>query len=131
MRDRGSCILVKDKKVALIKRTRDRMVYYVFPGGGIENGETPEEATKREAFEELGVKINVKDCIQIVQYNGTQYYFMAELIEGEIGSGQGEEYTDPKRNRGIYQPIWIDIDTLHLLDIRPCEVAANIQANFT
>ncbi len=25
-----------------------------FPGGGIEEGETPEEATKREVYEELG-----------------------------------------------------------------------------
>ena len=50
MRNRGAVILVENDKVALIRRTWDGIVYYVFPGGGIEDGETPEEATKREAF---------------------------------------------------------------------------------
>lgn len=105
LRVRGSCILIKEKKIALIKRIRDEQVYYVFPGGGIEKGETPEQATIREAFEELGMKINVKECFQKVYYNGTQYYFIAELIDGEIGNGQGEEFTDSTKNRGIYQPV--------------------------
>ncbi|WP_369051725.1 NUDIX domain-containing protein [Solibacillus isronensis] len=27
---------------------RDGIIYYVFPGGGIEKGETPEEAAKKK-----------------------------------------------------------------------------------
>lgn len=54
MRNRGVAIIVQDGKIALIKRVRDDEVYYVFPGGGIEEGETSEEATKREIYEELG-----------------------------------------------------------------------------
>ncbi|MDN4495624.1 NUDIX hydrolase [Ureibacillus aquaedulcis] len=130
MRDRGSCILIRGKEVALIKRIRDGMIYYVFPGGGIEDGETPEETSKREAFEELGVMINVKDCFHILQYNGTQYYFLAELVEGEIGNGQGEEFTDITRNRGIYQPMWIEIGKLLSIDIRPLEVAKRIHTKY-
>ncbi|QCR33902.1 NUDIX domain-containing protein [Lysinibacillus sp. SGAir0095] len=130
MRDRGSCILMKDKKIALIKRIRDGMVYYVFPGGGIEKGETPEEATKREAFEELGVSIIVKDCFAEVSYNGIQYFFIADIIEGKIGDGQGEEYTDSARNRGVYQPMWVEINDLLSLDIRPIEVAKKAHAKF-
>jgi 8-oxo-dGTP diphosphatase len=34
-----------------MQRIRDRTTYYVFPGGGINQGETPEEGAKREAFE--------------------------------------------------------------------------------
>ncbi len=37
--------------VGLIKRIRNGSVYYVFPGGGIEEGENPETGAKREAFE--------------------------------------------------------------------------------
>ena len=36
MRDRGSVVIIENGKVALIKRSRARAVYYVFPGGGIE-----------------------------------------------------------------------------------------------
>ena len=48
IRNRGAAIIVQEGKIALIKRIREEETYYVFPGGGIEEGETPEEATKRE-----------------------------------------------------------------------------------
>ena len=50
MRDRGSIVLIENKKVGLIKRIREGSVYYVFPGGGIEEGETPETGTKKRSF---------------------------------------------------------------------------------
>jgi len=82
MRNRGSVVIVENDKVGLIQRIRDGSVYFVFPGGGIENEETPEEGAKREAFQELGVEVKVNECIAKVEYNGTQ---------------QGEEYTDKER----------------------------------
>jgi 8-oxo-dGTP diphosphatase len=64
VRNRASVVLIQDKKVGLIKRIREKCIYYVFPGGGIEEGETPETAAKREALEELGVKVNVFSALQ-------------------------------------------------------------------
>lgn len=131
MRDRSSVVIVKEgSKVGLIKRIRNESVYYVFPGGGIENEETPEEAAKREAYEELGVVVKINNCISEIEFNGTQYFFLAEIISGIFGSGQGEEYTDEKRGRGVYRPIWIDIEKLSLINIIPKEVALKIQSLF-
>ncbi|WP_342576245.1 NUDIX domain-containing protein [Solibacillus sp. FSL K6-1781] len=70
---------------------RDGIIYYVFPGGGIEKGETPEEAAKKEAFEELGVEVMVNECIAKIEYNGTLYFFLSEIINGTFGTGQGED----------------------------------------
>lgn len=131
MRDRSSVVIVKEgSKVGLIKRIRNESVYYVFPGGGIENEETPEEAAKREAYEELGVVVKINNCISEIEFNGTQYFFLAEIISGIFGSGQGEEYTDEKRGRGVYRPIWIDIEKLSLINVIPKEVALKIQSLF-
>ena len=56
-------IIVKDNKVAVIKRIREKdgkvREYYVLPGGGIEDEETMEQAMLREAKEELGVEVKI------------------------------------------------------------------------
>ncbi|KQL53550.1 DNA mismatch repair protein MutT [Heyndrickxia shackletonii] len=129
MRNRGSVVLVdkENQKIGLIKRTREGTVYYVFPGGGIKEGETPEEATIREAYEELGVKVAIRELIGKLEYNGTQYFYLAEMMEGEFGTGAGEEFTDLKRNRGTYEPVWVYIEECAFIDIRPREVIDIIQ----
>ena len=128
MKDRSSVIIIKNNQVVLIKRSWNASVYYVFPGGGIENGETPEAAAKREAMEELGVSVYVNECISKVNYNGnTQYFYRAEILSGTLGTGQGEEYTNKTRGRGTYLPIWVDLERLSSIDVRPGEVALKIQ----
>lgn len=49
---------------------------------------------------------------------------------GTFGTGQGEEFTDVHRDRGTYLPVWIDLDILPSIDIKPKEVALEIQSVF-
>lgn len=122
LRDRGSAIIIESGKVAVIKRIREGQEYFVFPGGGIKEGESPEQTAIREAFEELGVYIEIKESIGTVNFNGVQYFFLSEIIGGTFGTGSGEEYEE-NRNRGSYEPMWLPIDKLVSLDVRPMKIA--------
>ncbi|MED1566707.1 NUDIX hydrolase [Bacillus paramycoides] len=123
-RNRGAAIIVQDDKIALIKRVRESEVYFVFPGGGIEEGETPEEATKREVYEELGIHIQVKNLIAKVEYKGTEYYYDAYVTGGVFGSGNGEEFE--LKDRGSYIPVWLPIKELLNINIKPYDVAKSV-----
>ena len=123
MRIRSGAIVEIDGKIALIKRVRNNHEYYVFPGGGIEEGETPEEAAVREVKEELGIDIEIVKLLTTLTFNNKlQYYFHAKYIKGEFGTGEGEEFFHSDQIRGTYTPILIEKDNLRLYDIRPLEI---------
>lgn len=122
MRNRGATIIIENGRVALIKRTKPHMTYYVFPGGGIESGETPEQAAIRETYEELGVIVRIQRPLKVLEQNGTQHFFLADIVGGNFGTGTGEEYTHNSIERGTYEPVWIDIDELPSFEVRPREI---------
>ncbi|EJR53121.1 mutator mutT protein [Bacillus cereus VD107] len=123
-RNRGAAIIIQEGKIALIKRVREGEMYFVFPGGGIEEGETPEEATEREVYEELGIHIQVKNLIAKVEYKGTEYYYDAYVTGGVFGSGNGEEFE--LKDRGSYIPVWMPIKELLNINIKPYDVAKSV-----
>ena len=120
-------MLIENDKVALIERYRDGKHYFVFPGGGADEGETPEQAAIREMEEETGLRVTVKHKLAEIYFGlSTQHYFLVECLGGEFGSGTGEEYTDADPNhpaQGIYIPIWMPIAELpEHEDVYPAEV---------
>ena len=91
MKQDGAHILLfnKDKTKIFLVRRNDYPLWGV-TGGGIEKGETPKEAVLREANEETGFKVSLRN--EIYEYNITNnknekrkdYLFIGKIISGEF-----------------------------------------------
>ncbi len=83
------CILILDDKALLIQR-RDIPVW-VLPGGGIDPGESPEEAACREMEEETGLKVEI--IRKIAEYTPINklarftHFYEVKKIEGKLTTG--------------------------------------------
>jgi 8-oxo-dGTP pyrophosphatase MutT (NUDIX family) len=118
---RAAVVIVENGRVALIERVRDGRTYFVFPGGGVEVGETPENAAVREAEEELGVYVKLGDLINVAYGDGReQRYYLASISGGTFGTGRGTEMmTSGETAKGTYRPVWMDLNLLTEFDVRP------------
>lgn len=78
------------------------------PGGHIDEGEEPEEAAKREAFEEFGITCEELTYMDTVR-NGTSAIFLCEKFSGTPKTDE-VEMTDPQ---------WFTIEELKEMDLHP------------
>ena len=67
-----------------------------FPGGKIEECETPEEALHREIMEELDTEISVGDLIHTVEYDYPNFHlsmdcFWCQVVKGDLVLKEAED----------------------------------------
>lgn len=112
MRNRAGIILIHEGKLALIERHRQGRHYFAFPGGGVDKGESDEQAAVREAEEELGIHVEVVQKAATILREGRrdQVYFVVRWVDGEFGTGTGEEYGEVDPEHGTYQPLWMPLE---------------------
>jgi len=80
-----------------------------FPGGKIDEGESPAECLKRELIEELGIEASVGQPLSTTthhyeSFSVTLYPFICEIVSGEITLHEHSAM------------VWLPVEELHSLD---------------
>ncbi|WP_309235161.1 NUDIX hydrolase [Streptomyces lunaelactis] len=94
----STAIITSDGKVLMIRRrVAEGELLWAFPGGGIEQGETPEQAAVRETTEEVGLEVKAVKILgdRVHPKSGHHMTYVAcELVAGEAHVADAEELAE-------------------------------------
>ena len=105
-----------ENKIILLKRIKNGKEFYVFPGGGIDEGETNEEALRREIFEEVGAKIkDIKFLSTYEMPKQHETFYTCTMTSQEEPTGEEHQLNDPNNIYEVYETQISELPSLLLL----------------
>jgi mutator protein MutT len=125
IRNRAVAIVIDNNQLLVIYREQDGKKYYTFPGGGIELGETPKQATTREIDEEASIKISVGKLLYKGRYdNGDIHYFYScKYLSGTPKLRVNtNEFTSDSLSGSIHKPMWLNLSDIPNVVLYPIEI---------
>jgi 8-oxo-dGTP diphosphatase len=114
--------IIKDHHVLLLRHREHKTgrSYWLFPGGGIEDGETEEQCVVREMFEETGLTVNVERLLFTQPFLQPDAYkqrniYLCSILDGEAKPGYEPE-EDASMLYGIVEVKWFDLRNIKAWD---------------
>ena len=107
-----AAIIEKDEKILIAQRLKGEFAgLWEFPGGKIEEGETPEQALIREIEEEFDTELNIEKYLTTVEHQYDSFYLIMDCFICTIKSGDlilhdhmAYRIIDPKENNIDWVP---------------------------
>lgn len=118
IRNRVAVLIVEGDKILLVEHEKYGKKYWLVPGGGVEYGETIEEAARRELMEECSLGVRIGDLLFISETippdrhrHVINYYYEGHIVGGELRANPDRVLRDAQ---------WLPIEDLpHLLLFPP------------
>ncbi len=132
--DRAAGIVLRDDELLAMFRRKDGREYYTFPGGTVEEGESPEEAVVREIDEETTLVVDIADLLYELHREGEiprELFYRCTYRSGTptLRSDSIEQKIQD-REKNYFEPKWIHISDLTSesknIPLLPAEVAQRL-----
>ena len=90
MKQVAAALIISGGKILIARRKmgEPHAGYWEFPGGKVEEGESPQECLERELIEELGLKVKAGDIIAKSEDRSGHCSFTIMAIEAELLGGE-------------------------------------------
>lgn len=89
-----------------------------FPGGKVENGETPAQACERELLEELQVRVTGLQDFYTLEYDYPSFHLSMNCFFCRLAEGEGE----PQRSDRQRELRWVPKQSLATLEWMPADI---------
>ena len=121
----SAAAIVQDNKILATRRGYGAYKdWWEFPGGKLEDGESPEAALIREIREELNVEISIGKLLRTVEYDYPGFHLVMHCFLCSISSGvlTLNEHEDARwlSVSELGSVAWLPADLLLLEDLQKC-----------
>lgn len=131
MKQASRAIVLEGDKILVMFRQKYGSNYYTLVGGGINDGETPEQALIREVQEETGMQVTSHQLVYVERHPepyAEQYIFLCQVAPHQPIAIQelSEEGAMNKHQANIHTPMWAHASSFAKLPFRTPQLQSAI-----